>query len=205
MGGLGHSSLARLIELGITMVRIVDGDTVSESNLDRQFLFDHEDIGESKVKVVARKARELGIEVDEKFAFLNRENLFELTHDMDLIVDGSDNAGTRELINRAYVTLGKPVIFGAASLQAGHVLVCFDQMACYRCTFKESGTNQTCESVGVSVDLVKRIGSLQAEFAWRILTRDFSNTEPNLYTIDENQGKFRKLKIERYIHCPICG
>src|SRR5207244_5846130 len=120
---------------------IVDDDVVDESNLQRQILHDTERIGMPKTESARQTLQKLNpdVTVDEHRVRLIRENALELFRPYDLIIDGSDNFGTRYLVNDACVLLGTPNVHASIfrfDAQAPTVIPGGDR-PCYRYLFRE--------------------------------------------------------------------
>lgn len=96
-GGLGSPVLEYLAGAGIGTIGIVDDDTVSLSNLQRQTIHGTHGIGEKKARSAAARIRELNphVVVDRHEMRFTEENAPGLTFGYDLLVDGSDNIATR--------------------------------------------------------------------------------------------------------------
>src|SRR2546421_5924562 len=109
-GGLGSPAGLYLAAAGVGRIGIVDDDVVDESNLQRQVLHNTERIGRPKTESAKATIAALNpdVTVDEHRVRLGRDNAMELFRDYDIVVDGSDNFGTRYLVNDACVILGKP-------------------------------------------------------------------------------------------------
>ena len=103
-GGLGSVIANNLARSGVGFIRIVDKDRVDISNLQRQLLFDENDMKKKSLKVEAAKEK-LGIINSEIRIYavadnLNNKNIERTISDVDLIMDGTDNFKTRFLINK---------------------------------------------------------------------------------------------------------
>ncbi|GAB2608019.1 ThiF family adenylyltransferase [Belliella aquatica] len=124
-GGLGCPILLYLAAVGVGKIGIVDGDSVSESNLSRQVLFGQHDLGKNKAKVAGKILNEkyANLEVEVIPEFLRTDNIIGYLQDYDLVIDGSDNFPTRYLVNDACVVLNKPLVFGALYQNEGQVAV----------------------------------------------------------------------------------
>src|SRR5699024_5606593 len=96
-GGLGCPALLYLAAAGTGTLGIADGDSVSESNLNRQTLFGHNDIGKPKAETAAKALKEKYPDIHFEVIpdFLTSENALEIIEKYDLVLDGSDNFGTR--------------------------------------------------------------------------------------------------------------
>ena len=167
-GGLGCPALQYLAAAGVGTIGIVDGDTVDESNLQRQILYTTSDLGSLKVEVAKERLNALNPAVSITIypENLHAENAMEIIQDYDLVMDGTDNLAARYLVNDACVKLNKPFVYGAIHKFEGQVSVFnFNGGPTYRCLFPENPQqNQipNCEELGVLGVLPGVIGTLQA-------------------------------------------
>lgn len=124
-GGLGCPCLQSLSSCGVGTLGIIDGDTVSETNLSRQVLFTYEHVGLSKVEESIRmlKGRNPHIRYEGYTCFLDETNVDEIVVQYDVVVDATDNLRTKYLLNDACLRVGKPLIYGAVFRTEGNVAV----------------------------------------------------------------------------------
>jgi adenylyltransferase/sulfurtransferase len=175
-GGIGCPVLQYLCVAGVGHIGIIDGDRVEASNLQRQILFSYDDIGQLKSVVAAQKLSRHNINISLKAYpyFLTKDNALELFSEYDVIVDGSDNFGTRYLTNDACVLAGKPLIFGSLFRFEGQVSVFnYNNGPCYRCLFPEAPKTENvpdCSEAGVIGVLPGIIGSIQALECIKVIT-----------------------------------
>lgn len=175
-GGLGCPVLQYLVAAGVGKIGIVDNDVIESSNLQRQILFDHDDIGSPKAKVAAAKLTRLNpfIKIHPIIERLKKENAEFLFGGYDLIVDGTDNFSSRYLINDACILFEKPLIHGSIHLFEGMVSVFnFQGGPTYRCLFPEqpdSSSIPSCAEAGVLGVLPGIIGCMQAMEAIKVIT-----------------------------------
>src|SRR5213593_626072 len=108
-GGLGSPLALYLAAAGVGKIGIVDFDVVDASNLQRQLLHGHDDIGRPKVESAAETLRDLNpdVEVVAINEHLNSETAMRIFSPYDVIVDGTDNFPTRYLANDAAHFLAK--------------------------------------------------------------------------------------------------
>lgn len=123
VGGLGSPIALYLTAAGIGRLGLIDKDTVSLSNLQRQVLYTENEIGQSKVDCAEKRLKALNSEIviDTYPFFLTKENAEEIIGRYDLVVDGCDNFATRYLINDTCIKLNKPYIYGAIHGLQGQV------------------------------------------------------------------------------------
>ncbi len=124
-GGLGCPALQYLAAAGVGYLGIADDDTIALSNLHRQILYTTKDIGLAKVEVASKRLREMNTEI-EIIAHpykIEKRNVLATLKDYDFILDGSDNFGTRYLVNDACAHLKKPLIFAAVSGYEGQLAI----------------------------------------------------------------------------------
>jgi adenylyltransferase/sulfurtransferase len=174
-GGLGCSALQYLVAAGIGTIGIVDGDSVDESNLQRQVLFSTSDIGKKKVEAAKARLKALNPDVSINNFPVNLvpENALEIMQDYNLVIDGTDNFATRYLVNDACVKLNKPFIYGAIHKFEGQVSVFnYKGGPTYRCLFPDPPAESqipNCSDVGVLGVLPGVTGILQATEAIKII------------------------------------
>ncbi|MCH2225467.1 MAG: molybdopterin-synthase adenylyltransferase MoeB [Crocinitomicaceae bacterium] len=167
-GGLGCPIIQYLTAAGIGRIGIIDDDVVDQSNLHRQVLYTHEDIGASKAETAVKRLSKLNPFVSFQVfnERLTKENAIEYFHKFDIIVDGSDNFPTRYLANDASVITKKPLVFGSIFKFEGQVTVFnMENGPSYRCLFPNPpGVNEVpnCSEIGVLGVLPGIIGALQA-------------------------------------------
>ena len=137
-GGLGCPVLQYLTAAGVGEIGIVDEDIVEFSNLQRQVLYCHEDIGKLKVEVASTKLKQLNpyIKISSYAVRFNASNAKTLLDNFDIVIDGTDNFDSRYLINDACVLFDKVLIYGAIYQFNGQVSVFNLQNGpTYRCLF----------------------------------------------------------------------
>jgi adenylyltransferase/sulfurtransferase len=212
-GALGGILAQSLTRAGVGTLVLVDRDIVEETNLPRQVLFEDHHAQEGRLKVEA--AREtLGriggpTRLEPHAQHLDADTIEELAEGCDLVLDGTDNLGTRYLVNDWCVENGVPWIYGGVVGGGGLVLpVLPGQGPCLRCLFDEpppAGTLPTCDTAGVILPAVGAVASLQAGLALRILGGDRATLVPALAELDAWTGELRRLPVGRQEDCPCCG
>lgn len=114
-GGLGGYIIEMLARSGVGSLVLVDGDTFSESNLNRQLLCTEENNGKNKAEAGVERVGAINSAVEARaFAeYFQGENAAKLLQGCDLVLDALDNNASRLLALRACAKLGIPFIHGA--------------------------------------------------------------------------------------------
>lgn len=125
LGGLGAPVATYLTGAGVGHIGMVDVDTVSESNLQRQVLYTEAEIGRSKLEMAARRlaSQSASTRFTTHCCRLTALNAADLISGYDLVVDCTDNYATRFVIDDACARLGKPWVHGAIGEFIGQVTV----------------------------------------------------------------------------------
>ncbi|HET8754030.1 MAG TPA: HesA/MoeB/ThiF family protein [Salinimicrobium sp.] len=176
-GGLGCPALLYLAAAGLGTIGIADGDNVSLSNLNRQTLFGQNDVGKPKAETAVKTLNNKYPDIDFQVIphFLKSENALDILENYDLVLDGSDNFGTRYMINDACVLLGIPLVMGAIYQYEGQLAV-FNfgkDPVNYRDIYPnppKANEIPNCSETGVLGVLPGIIGSLQAAEAIKIIS-----------------------------------
>jgi molybdopterin-synthase adenylyltransferase len=211
-GGLGCPAALYLGASGVGKLRIADGDVVDLTNLQRQIGHDTSSIGENKALSLKRRVLAINpeIEVEALAEALAGTALTVAVKQADLVIDASDNFATRHAVNRACVSLQKPLVSGSAIGFSGQ-LALFDtrreDSPCYHCLFPDEVSEPPlrCADAGVFSPLVGVIGAMQALEALKYLARVGDSLVGKLLLWDGLSTEARILRIPRDPACGICG
>jgi molybdopterin/thiamine biosynthesis adenylyltransferase/molybdopterin converting factor small subunit len=209
-GGLGSPTALYLAAAGVGTLGIVDFDVVDLSNLHRQILHGHANIG--KPKVESAKDQLHNVNPDSKVVAhteaLTSENAIEILSQYDIIVNGCDNFATRYLVNDAAYLLKKPLVDGSIFRFEGQSTVFMPGKGCYRCLFPSPpppGAVPSCAEAGVLGALPGMIGIIQATETVKLILELGEPLVNRLLLYDALAMEFREVKIRRDPECPLCG
>ncbi|MBA3063007.1 MAG: NAD(P)H-binding protein, partial [Atribacteria sp.] len=135
-GALGTVVANNLVRAGVGKISIIDRDFVELNNLQRQILFDEDDIGIPKAVAAAEKLKRVNsdVEIEAMVKDLNHMNAEKIMSDVDLVLDGTDNMQTRFLINDVCVKSKIPWIYTAAVGTYGMMMTIVPgRTPCFRC------------------------------------------------------------------------
>ncbi len=201
-----------LARAGVGSLIIVDRDYIELNNLQRQVLFDEEDVarGVPKAAAAAEKLRRINsaIRVQGVVADVNAENIEELIEGASLVMDGTDNFETRFLINDACVKHNIPWIYAGAVASYGMTMTIVPhETACFRCVFRQApppGMLATCDTAGVIAPIVGVIGSIASAEAIKLLV-SAGKRNPGFIHIDLWENNLDTFAVSRVNDCPACG
>ncbi len=210
-GGLGSPAAMYLAAAGVGHLMIADDDVVDLSNLQRQIAHLTADIGTEKVISTLNTVKGLNPEVKATplRQRLTNGGLIEAVKLADVVLDCTDNFSTRFAVNRACVSLKKPLVSGAAIRFEGQVSV-FDPRQetnpCYNCLYQNDGDElQNCATNGVIAPITGIIGSIQALETLKLLIEKGETLTGRLLLIDGLTMNIRTMRFKRNPHCPTCG
>lgn len=211
LGGLGTPAALYLVAAGVGRMFLNDFDTVDASNLQRQILYRDGDVGLPKTEAAVEALAALNPEcrLERLEGRLDAAALADILGKVDLVLDGSDNFGTRFAVNAACVAARKPLISGAAIRYDGQLAV-FDSRdaasPCYACLYEEGGEElEDCQRNGVLAPLTGVLGSLMAVEALKLLTGVGRPLTARLMRYDALSGESRYTSLKRDPACPVCS
>ena len=223
-GATGTALANHLVRMGVGRVRIIDRDFIELNNLQRQILFDQDDIDHNlpKAEAAAAKLRIVNrdIEIEAVVVDVNAGNILALLNDATIVLDGTDNFSTRYLINDACIRLQKPWIYtgviasygmsatllpdGAAAELPGERMT----TGCLRCLLGEMpapGTTPTCDTAGVIGPAVALITAVAAGEAMKLLVGQ-GTINPGILHLDLWTHEYEAFGVaQRRADCPACG
>lgn len=210
-GALGTVIANNLTRAGVGYIRIIDRDFVELDNLQRQTLFDEDDVDNNMPKAVAAADRlrkvNSSIQIEAIVSDVHKRNIEGFIKDVNIVLDATDNFETRFLINDASVKHNVPWVYGAAVASYGMTMNIIPKKGpCFRSivsTLPSSGSVDTCDTIGVLNSITGTIGCLQSNEAIKILIgRDFVAGE--LIAVDLDNNKFEKIQVKERDDCPLC-
>ena len=209
-GALGGHLAQTIVRAGVGRVGLVDRDFPELHNLQRQVLFDENDVeaGIPKAEAAARRLRHVNrdIMIDAHVTDVNPRNVETLLQGFDLVLDGTDNFETRYVLNDACVKHGIPWIYGGVMGTTGTTMsIMPGDGPCLRCLLPEPpspGSAPTCETAGVLNTLPAMVAALQCTEAFKILT----GRPPSrlLISIEAWENRILQAQIERRSDCHTC-
>ncbi|MFX1519592.1 MAG: ThiF family adenylyltransferase [Promethearchaeota archaeon] len=222
VGALGCAVAMILTMMGIGKLVIVDFDTVELSNLNRQWLFQDEDIGKPKVLAAKERLKTLNPSVDVITFNQKIEDIPEKIYSScDLVVSSLDTFEARRWLNSMCVSVEKPLIGAGLYEFFGHVQVIIPgDSACLECQplIPESRLQQVCtlpgeprkkerdeqKEVFPSVGTISAvIGGIMSQEAVKLLLG--LGTPIGYLFYDGLSEEFTKIELKRRLDCFVCG
>ena len=208
MGGLGCPVALYLSNLGIKKIGIIDHDKVDFSNLNRQILFNTNDVGKFKViqakRIIQKVNKSIKINVyKEKIVKKNIQNII---NNYDIICDCSDNFTTRYLINDFCLKNKKILISAAISKFEAHIFnFNFSKnVPCYRCFMPEiPEVENKCDDEGILPTVAGIAGTLQANEVVKTILYKKNELVGSMIVFNTFNLNFRKIELTRNSNCII--
>ncbi len=203
LGALGSVSANLLARAGVGRLLLIDRDFLELNNLQRQVLFDEEDLRANLPKAVAaqRKLQKINseIKIEAEPSDLNVETIDELLEGIDLVIDGTDNFETRFLLNDFSLREKTPWIYGAAVGMEGRCFVILPgEGPCLRCLFEEAprpGEFETCDTAGILAPTAHIVASFQATEALKFLAGKKDEMDRRLWRMDIWKKEFKPVDV----------
>ncbi|HOE61859.1 MAG TPA: HesA/MoeB/ThiF family protein [Kiritimatiellia bacterium] len=210
-GGLGTWQAELLARMGIGRLRLADDDRVTLENLHRQILFTEQDAvaGLLKVRAAAARLRQINthVVIEPYEMRITRDTLDAFAAEADLVLDATDHAPTRFLINDFCLAHAIPWIYTGVAGEEGLILPVLPSGGpCLRCLYPdppEPDETANCRTDGILPMTVAMAVSLQIAQAVRVLN---GNAEPGtLIRFNVWSAVARRVRLERLPTCPGCG
>jgi len=209
IGGLGCAAAQYLVSSGVGKLTLCDFDTVTESNFSRQILYRSTDLGRPKVEAAIDSLKSLNPETELQTVAkrMSDEDMQALFPGCDLVIDASDNYGTRLAVNRSCLALGVPWIMASCIRMEGQIMFIrpdLPEQACYRCAYGEAPDSlEDCPGAGIFAPVAGIAGTSAAHFALAHLAG--LQPPPGLHLFDAANWEWQSLKITRNSNCKDCS
>lgn len=214
-GGLANACVPILAGAGLGHMMLCDDDVVDLSNLPRQLTFTEQDLNQSKALTLSNYLKQRNSEItitcleQRADAALLEQILQHQRPKINVIVDCSDNAKTRQLINRYAVQTQTPLV-SASVIQFSGQVVLFDSRhtdsPCYACMYPNLfSEDKSCTQNGVFSPLVHLIGSAQAAETIKVLTGLGHSSIGKVTQFEGLNFETYQFQLSKNLDCPICG
>jgi sulfur-carrier protein adenylyltransferase/sulfurtransferase len=214
LGGLGSPAALYLAAAGVGTLGLLDHDTVSRSNLQRQVLHADDAVGTPKTGSAADRLRAANPDVRTELIDLRvtADNAADCVRGWDVVIDGTDNFAARYALNDACLAAGIPLVYGAVMRFQGQVAVFWPARGadapCFRCLLPEApdrDATPSCAEAGVLGVLPGIVGTLQATEALKILLGIGRPLVGRLLLVDALTMDFRETRLDRRPDCSGCA
>jgi len=209
IGGLGAPAAAALASAGAGPLLLIDPDAVELSNLPRQPLYGVDDVGRPKAEVAAARLRAAGARAEARCERIDEANAERLLAGRDVVIDGTDGIAAKDLLNRAALALGAPLVHaGALGLEGQIMSILPGRTACLRCLFLSLPAEEdlaSCQQAGVLGPVVGALGLAAAREALAIAAGGEPPLAGRLALLDGARLRWRAIEVRRNPRCPACG
>lgn len=211
-GALGTHIANNLVRAGVGKIKIIDRDFIEMHNLQRQILFNEEDIKKDLPKAIAAKEHltkiNSEIEIISEVADVNFTNIEGFIKGFDAVVDGTDNFLIRYLLNEACDKLSIPWVYGGGISTSGMTRTIIPgKTPCFLCQFPKQPPSElilTCDTSGVLSSSIAVSAAIQSLEILKILIGKFDELNTDLLSFDIWDLNFKKLEVRKNSECDVC-
>ena len=204
-GGLGSPVSIYLAAAGIGHIKIADHDVVDPSNLNRQILHWHGDIGRPKVKSAFDKLSKFNpdIKIEIISETIDEANIASMTDGFDAIVDAMDNFPARYILNKMAVERKIPFFHGAVrGLEGRAMTIIPGKTACLRCMYHGAPPAEKSPVLGATPSI---IASIQVTEVIKYFIGMGDLLADRLLIYDGMSMTFKEFKLKKNPQCDHCG
>ena len=206
-GGLGSGVIMNLAALGVGQIKIIDGDILEESNLNRQIIHKYKNIGRAKVISAKDWVQEFNpdIKVELDKIKINELNYFNIIQGYDIIVDCFDSYESKYMLNEIALRHNKVLIHGGVQGFRGQVTTIVPtKTGCLSCVMQKPQTFK--EEIYASISpVVNLISSLQAQEVLKVVTGVGEPLLNKILIFDGLKSEFKILNYAKNMACEVCS
>jgi len=205
LGGLGSPLAIYLAYLGIGNLLLIDGDTVSTGNLNRQILYNEDDVGKMKAEVTAKRLQMINKNISVKIIdkYIDENNINDYLKNSDGVVDALDNMQSRFIVNRYTVENKIPFFHGAIHGFEGRVTTFIPDGPCLACLYKNPQDNK--KPIPAIGAVAGTIASIQVQEVIKYFLNIGELLVGEMKIWDGLKNKFFEIKYEKNSNCTVCG
>lgn len=201
-GGLGTPVATYLAAAGIGTIGMIDNDVISESNLQRQFLYSPSEVGLKKVDVLKYKLAHQNpdIQIETFPFFIDESNATEIISKFDIVCDCTDNVNARILIDAVCPQHNKPLVYAAVRDWQAYITVLHHKNKIqlsniFSISDLQNEAQNNCSIAGIVNTTCGVAGSLQATEVLKIILGLESILDGEILCVNTLYSVFRKFKI----------
>jgi molybdopterin/thiamine biosynthesis adenylyltransferase len=207
VGGLGGTAALYLAAAGIGRLILVHAGNLTLSNMNRQVLMKHAEIGKSRVVQAKKSILEMNPEVeieaiDER---IRAADVDMLVRTAQIALSARPNFDERRALNRACIEKGIPMVEAAMNGMEGYLFnVNPGVSSCIHCVYSED--DPSWEEMGFPVmgAVSGMLGCMMALEAIKLLTGFGKPLLSEMLVFNTYDMDFRKVRIPRDEHCEVC-
>lgn len=199
-GGLGSPVITYLLATGIKNIGLSEFDKIDESNLNRQFIFKKNNIGEKKIKIAKTYIKDINKNINLKtHGKINHSNCIKIIKNYDLIIECTDNYKTKLIISDCAIKLNISLIHASVFGFEGYITT-IKKGYCYRCLKKNYSISKYTD-YGILGAVAGAIGCIQIIETIKNILNIYKN---ELIFFDFKNNIFKKIKLSKIKKCTIC-
>lgn len=206
-GSLGSNVIMNLAALGVSQIKIIDGEVIQETDFNRQLIHKYKNIGRAKVMSAKDWIQEFNpdIKVELDKTKINELNYFNTIQNYDIIVDCFDTNEAKYMLNEIAIRHDKILVHGGVRGFRGQVTTIIPkQTGCLSCAIPRPRFFKD-EQFAILSPIASTIASLQAQEVFKIITGEGELLLNKILAFDGRKSEFRTLTYSKNDHCETCS
>ncbi len=207
VGGLGGTAALYLAAAGVGKLILVRGGPLRLDDMNRQVLMTDDWVGQPRVIKAQQTLQAFNpdIEVAAVCEYVSPQNADELVQSADLALDCAHNFPERDLLNRACIRWGRPMVEAAMNdMEAYLTTIIPGQTPCLTCLYPEK-PDWDRQGFGVLGAVSGTLACLTALEAIKVITGVGQYLRSQLLTMNLDRLDFAKHHTFHDPNCPVCG
>ena len=207
IGGIGCPVAQYLVSTGVKNLTLIDNDIIQLSNLNRQILFNENDLGEKKVEVAKKKLCFINSKnnIHAISKIISKNNISQILSNASLVIDTTDNWKSMILINDYCVKNSIPLLSSSVIGYDGQVILFRNNKKnhlCLNCIYPNQNEPNLprCDTVGVLGIAAGLTGLIAAQLTINFFTKNHENVE-KIIMINSKLMKIDYIKIKKNDSC----
>ncbi|WP_343153724.1 HesA/MoeB/ThiF family protein [Buchnera aphidicola (Mindarus keteleerifoliae)] len=210
LGGLGSIASIYLFSSGVNTIIVADGDIVELSDLQRQIIYNLNQLGELKAKLVKNYLKLINpdSQITAVSKYLDKNNMFPFIKKVDIVLDCTDNLKSRRIINELCIKANKPLVIASAIGFKGQIIVIKPpwKFGCYSCLWSTDVVeNHNCESLGIFSPITGIIGTFQALETLKLILYGKSSINGKILLFNGFNFLINQINLKKNTFCLVCG
>jgi adenylyltransferase/sulfurtransferase len=205
VGLVGSAVLLRMACSAKLAIKLIDGDIITKKDAYANGIFVEADAEHVTFKANAAHrfllAHNLSLDTESVPFYIGENNIDRVLEGVDLVIDATDNAQTRNLLNRWCIENSKPLLISSVSGNRAFFYVSDGENACFNCISR----NVTLTDPNCTIASVKTATVLADAIAKEVLKLPFGDRPHKFVSINARSNEVAAYTLLKDPSCSVCG